>query len=279
MRTHLAATVTIEDLKKFFSGEDWEIKYASPMAFEAKAKSDDVIVSLRAKSFMYHVHVEATDDPSDSDDQVTDEPLQFLVEFLETGSEGDEYLKKLSSSPELFADGLRLIASGIEQGTFGLSRTGMGLRRALMATDAPFFLFAMETICRYAAGEDIQKEEFDDLKKLMVSKGWKVKESQSDAGLLELVVDVSGIYTAKITVESIMWHYSFEYEGMPESKDEGTVDDPIVAFKKFYKLDSTKDAKAKKPQKVSPQDKPTVAPSKPKGGTESDKTTPPPKKK
>lgn len=270
MKTVLAATVTIDDLKLYFKGNNWHMSGLSDSFLEAHSANYDV--SITSKSFLYHVSIVANEDSSDSDEKVTDEPLEFIVQFL--GEAGGNDLLKHVSTPESLAHAIRILAARVELNEIGPRKAAAELRRTIMATDAAFVRRAFDVIKRYAAREDIQKEELADLMKGLKTKGWKVSESEMKNGLPELTVDISGIYTARISIDSIAWSYKFSVRDVPGSEWEGVTNDPISDYRQFYKDPATQEAKAQRkvmqeekdesktvdPDKKSPRDETTVVP-------------------
>lgn len=238
-----ASTVTIDDLKTYFKGVHWKINAITDNSLEANSYSYSVV--MKAKGFSYFVKIEAVDDPADSDEKVTDEPIKFIASFLETGTSGDELLQKMSSDALLTAKAVRTLSYAIESGLC-IKKSKNILRRMAVALEFPFVYRVFSAVVRTAARQEIEKEELDDLKKAIKAKGWNVYEEESDTGLPKLTVDVSDIYTAEITVESIEWHYTFEVIGKPETKEDGITDDPIEAFRTYYRKPEIQEAKETK---------------------------------
>jgi hypothetical protein len=77
----------------------------------------------------------------------------------------------------------------------------------------------------------------------MKSRGWKVKLSTDD-GIPSLLVDVSGVYSATVTIDEMEWKYGFVLKSDPSISATGTTDDPIRDFRKFYKSDEVVEARA-----------------------------------
>lgn len=261
-----ASTVTMDDLKKYFTGgkssesEGWRV-LPSDMSIEAHSLHYDVLVE--AKGFIYHIEVAAKDDPSDSDESVTDEPLKFLVEFLETGSSGDELFKKMSSDPSVLSGMLRLTARRLERDISSPKRTAAEIRRALIALNKEFALRAFGAIRKRSNRAEVEQKELADLKVEIERKGWEVWESKDDRDLPMLEINIGDEYGAKISVDHILWHYKFEVRGVDSVKEEGNTNDPIVAFRNWYRNPDVQEAKDdSKSEAVKPSDEETVAPRK-----------------
>lgn len=274
MTPRVSATVTMDDLKKYFKG--WQYSGLTDSHLEAHSENYDVVIN--SKSFVFHVSIEAVDDPSDSDEKVTDDPLEFITGFL--GKGGGEDLVKHISSPVSLSQALRILASKIELQECDPRQAALAIRHAILATNAAFLTSSMHTFLRYASREDLEREELDDLMRGLKKKGWKVQESTTENGMPELTVDISGIYTAKISVDSIAWRYEFSVRDFPESKHEGVTDDPIQRFRQFYKDPKVQESKQRRKENRSGPQVPdldkTVAPK--RADKSQDATVPPPKR-
>lgn len=268
MGLHIASVVTKNDLLKYFGGETYRAVERNDGVY---ARSDAYEIEIYPKSVQFAVEIEATDDPSDSDFSVTDEPLDFIVNFLKTGTAGDEALQKMagafgmmeSLSPSSMPKFLRFWAARTEQGLARPRDLARAIRRAAIMVDMPLIRRVMSAAIRTAAEADVAEEEIANLEVQMKAKGWKVKSEKSDDGPSKLIVDVSGIYTAKIEVESIVWAYSFEVNGYPDTREEGVTDDPIVQFRGFYKSEDVQSARREmrsSPEKEKAREEETAKP-------------------
>jgi hypothetical protein len=238
------------------------------------AKSEVYDLNLVQKPSKFRVKITATDDPSDSEESVTDNPVEFITKFLSTGPSSDDLLKKMSfvADPRFIAALVRRIALMTEVGDRGDARRA--LRRCIVAASGPGMERILTAVVRAVAGvgDDIQeiKKVTDDMKK----KGWKVQQSEDEDGQAVMKVDVSGIYEAEVRASDTVWDYSFQVHGVDESKASGTTDDPIGTFQKWYRSDEVKEFKQQLKDKA--QDEPandgqTVKPGGGKSGKKEEK--------
>lgn len=257
MKNLRAATVTIDDLKMYFKhgGEDplkrrgagWRSRAADDGSFHAESPTYEVDLSPKGAVFL--VKVEAVDDPSDSDEQVTDAPTKFLVDFLKTGTAGDSVFGKMagfmrrtdSFGPDEVSGVLRIIADEAESGRLTLRQAAHAIRRAsLLPGSAISVRIAGLAESRHA----LETGEMDALQKEMEAKGWRTKVAEDPArGLPSMEVDISGVYKAQISVDHVSWHFRFQLAGIPETLSEGVTDDPIEEFERFFKDPATKEAR------------------------------------
>lgn len=250
MRSVLSAVVTLPELKNYFKGEHWKL---SDVDGGIQGKSEAYDVSVTQKSATFSVEIHATDDPSDSDKAKTDDPVEFITKFLSTGEGADDILKKMSfyADPKFLITLLRRAANFAESGVSTERLTRM-LRRGAALMDGHRLRPMLAAVVWAALENDPHATgEVEKLQKEMKAKGWKVTQDVDDHGRAKLIADVSGIYEASITLDSIVWSYSFEVNDVPESKEDGVTDDPIQKFRLFYKKDSTEDAKKQLKEKKS----------------------------
>jgi len=272
MRSRVAATVTIDDLKKYFTGEGW--KTAIREGGLQGWSENHVISIMPGGSPSFAVEVHAYEDESDKDEAVTDDPMRFLVDFLKTGTAGDEALQKMAGlfgqmaylPPDRMAILLRRWAAEVEAENIGPRALGRILRRACLMTDMPSHRAILGTVLKLAR-EEIEVDATEDLSKKMKDKGWRVEVAKNDRGLPELTVDIAGVYEAKIEVDHIPWKCSFEVHDHPETKLEILTNDPIAEFRRYYKSEVVQSAKsdlkaAKAQRPKSPEAEGTVAPKK-----------------
>jgi hypothetical protein len=235
--------VSFDDVRNYFKGEHWKVSEGED-GFDADSEAYEV--RLKSKGATYDVEIAAADDPSDSDTKVTDDPVEFISKFLGTGTEADDILKKMSSFPDpsLLSRLLIRAANLVESEVLTVQQTKRIIRRGIVATFGRSFRSMLAAVVRAAKGQDVRSDEMTKLQKTMKEKGWKVSQHEDDKGHAVLEVDVSGVYTATIKLDSLLWNYEFQVNEMPESKDSGVTDDPIQQFRLFYKKDSTQDAKS-----------------------------------
>jgi hypothetical protein len=233
MKRHTSAVVTFDDIKKFVGKTHARV--------HEDAEGNISIVSDRFEFFFkpqnvsYRVKIEATDDPSDSDEKVTPDPVKFIAGFLGSDIPGGEFFEKRASTPDGISSLLRRLAAGVECEVVGPKRLSRILRRAAVIPDFPLLVRVILAVSKTAAGQDFSEAEIKKLQNEMKKKGWKVEEGESDVGLPQLTVDVSGIYVATIYVDAIPWKYQLSVKGYPNTMVEGDTDDPIAKIREFVK--------------------------------------------
>ena len=259
MRPLVAATVTLEDLKNYFKGtgvrgSTWRATVRDDGTLEARGNY--YLVELTpggSPSFL--VKIQAHEDESDKDEAVTDEPMKFLVDFLKTGTAGDEALQKMARTlepayqdgyvpPVVVANLLRAWAIDVEKERIGPRATTRLLRRASLLPDWSENIKLLRNVVRMASRAQIEAKEMQKLADEMTKKGWRVKAGKNDRDLPEITADIAGVYEAKIEIDHMPWKYSFEIHEHPETKAEGITDDPITLFEKYAKTDKVSKAKS-----------------------------------
>jgi hypothetical protein len=256
MRSVLAATITLDDLKKYFtgkgtSGSTWRSTVRDDGTFDAQGNIFHVEIAPGG-SPSFHVKVQAHEDESDSDEAVTDEPMKFLTDFLKTGTAGDAAMqqmagvfRKITSMPPVgMANFLRHWADDVEARRVGPRTLARLLRRASLMPDMPQSLAFLAAAVRLATRADVEAKEMTELAKKMKEKGWRVDGDRNDRGLPELTVDIAGVYEAKIEIDHMPWKYSFEVLEHPDTHSEGITDDPIAEFRRYAETDEVETAKA-----------------------------------
>jgi len=210
------------ELEGYFGGDVWRTSEWTDGAFHGETASFKA--EILPSDVTYKVSISAVDDPSDSDSFLTDDPARSIADFLGEGFPGgSEYFKKMSSSPRAFSSALRTAAS---LGSLNL------VRRILASIPS--------VSSRHTASSSSWLEPVESK---MKSRGWKVKLSTDD-GIPSLLVDVSGVYSATVTIDEMEWKYGFVLKSDPSISATGTTDDPIRDFRKFYKSDEVVEARA-----------------------------------
>lgn len=257
-----ATVVSYYDLQDYFAGESWQFKRHDDGTVTAKSGVYDL--KLKQKPSKTKVRIYANDDPSDSEEGETTNPVEFITKFLSTGPGSEELLKKMSSRsgmghlPSLVRHAALLLDIGSEP-----REVARLLRRGMVASFGPSLERLFVAVVQTLAGEGDRAKEVGKLVKEMKEKGWKVTQSEED-GQPKMEVDVSGIYTAEVFVTETVWDYTFQVQEIEESKEEGTTNDPIQQFRLFYKKDSTQDFKKqlKEKRESGSKDEGTVKPGK-----------------
>jgi len=229
----ISRIITTDEIYNFFSNDNEQVFKFNDGSMNVNYYG--ALAEISPHSLMFNVVIKSPDDPLDSDEMITDEPLKFISEFLETGTAGDEFFNKMSSDSFI-----RRFESIFSEKSNKIAKTAANrLRRLALSVDADTveqILFdATRVASKYIfSNQEFVEEEFNELKIKASEKGWKVTKSNNN-----LQIDISGIYEVEISVYSISWSYSFMVEGHNDTKEEGIVDDPIMAFQQWYKgLDS-----------------------------------------
>lgn len=218
----------LSDVKAYFKGRGWE-GYWSGDSFEGSAGVVDVKIKASGKS--YSVSIESVDDPSDSDEMTTGEPLKAIAEFLGQDIPGGEHFEKMSSSPSLFARSLSMAADLLAAGSIGRSAAIRIIRR--LSSILP----VSESGPGGRPGADLSGLESEARKK-----GWRASLRKDRHGDDVLEIDVSGIYRAEVVLDAIMYDYKFELRGESSVDESGTTDDPIREFEKWASRPDVKEA-------------------------------------
>lgn len=217
----------LSDVKAYFRGKGWE-GYWSGDSFEGSVSVVDVKIKASGKS--YSVRIESVDDPSDSDEVTTGEPLKAIADFLGQDIPGGEHFEKMSSFPSFFAHSIAMAAELVGAGMVGRRAAVRMLRRL--------------SSFRPVADSHPQRPGTDlsDLEKDAKRKGWKAKLNKDGYGDDVLEIDVSGIYKAEVTLDAVMYDYKFELRGESSVDEKGTTDDPIRDFEKWAAKPDVKEA-------------------------------------
>lgn len=245
----IAATITLDDLSAYFKNggespykqERWHSNVLEDGGFRAWSSTFEVEMVPHGASF--HVSVEAYDDPSDSDETVTDEPAAFIVDFLRTGSAADEVFTKMAGlgrsdemRPSELSRWLRRIAHGVSAGLIGRPECVSQIRQAsrLVCRGQPA-VPASQTGRQATGRESVELHEMAQLQAKMRERGWRSRVREGAHGLPEMDVDVAGVYGVKVQVDHVLWEYKFQLTDQPSSEEVGVTDDPIESFESFCK--------------------------------------------
>ncbi len=223
----VSAMTPLSDVKAYFKGAGWD-GYWSGDSFEGSAGVVDV--KIRASGRSYSVKIESVDDPSDSDEVITGEPLRAIAEFLGQDIPGGEHFEKMSSSPSFFAHSMAVAADLVGAGLVG-RRAAIRMLRRLSS-----FCSTADT-SQQRPGADLSELEKDARKK-----GWKAKLNKDGYGDDVLEVDVSGIYRAEVALDAVLYEYRFEMRGESGVDERGSTDDPIREFERWASRPEVKEA-------------------------------------
>jgi hypothetical protein len=242
MRRHTSAVVTPEDVKKYVSGKNPNIRVKDAEDGTLTIESSSFEFVFKPKNVKWHVKIEATDDPSDSDEKVTGEPVKFIAGFLGGGIPGGEHFEKMSAGPDELASYLRHIAARMDSGSIGPRRLSCILRRAAIIPQIDLLRRVIAAVSKTAAGQELSLKEVKKLQDEMEKKGWKVKEGETDYGAPQLHVDISGIYDAYVRVDSLPYDYEMNTLGHTDLTEKGETEDPIAIIRNYAKSDKVNEA-------------------------------------
>jgi hypothetical protein len=241
MRT---SVVRVEDLVNFFSGETGTGDYwtSSKKDGGLDAECDHFDVSLRPDSAVYNVKIRDKEDPTESAEEFTEKPVDFIINFMGTGTTGDEYFKSMASvGPNDLRDILIRLSSEVRDEKIGPRELKRVLRRAMVMADVEFLRRVLSTSVRLADVGDFEMKEIANLQSEMAGKGWKVKVDEDRDGNSVLSVDIGDKFEVKIKVDHRLWNYVFKVNNS-DFVEKGISDDPIFTFQEFRKSRDTRDA-------------------------------------
>jgi hypothetical protein len=222
----------MDDLEKYFRGDVWKEKTITETNVDAK--TDNYSVNLEQSDVQYYWTIESMDDPSDAADGVSPEPTKEIVEFLSENLPGAEFFTQMASKPRQISLILRRLASDINKGA-ALSEVISMLKRIGASLNYAEVKNQIHQILRIAVDNSIEEEEINKLKKKLKDKGWDVILSETEFGAPKLEVNIGDIYKASIEVESVLYDYEFGFKGRPDLTEKGSTNDPIQAFKSYYR--------------------------------------------
>lgn len=239
MKNRVAAIVSWEDLKTYFKPPIWVDTNFSDDKFEGRSKYYSV--TLEPESVLFDYEIFAVDDELDKEQGISDDPVSEIVKFLGQGLPGSEFFEQRASGPEYVSDVLRKLSISLVRERRSSIQVAQTLRKiSIMPRIASLETQLRSSVLRLAMSAD---KAFDDLEKKMESKGWDISKGEAPNGLPEIKVNISDIYNAKISVDSISYSYIFQFKDRNDLTKEGTTTDPIEEFQKFYRSEEIEDAK------------------------------------
>ena len=260
----IAHIVTTKDILNYFTGHEsgWETNYGEG---EIKAISNKkrYEVLLNGIAPIFHLHIEASDDSSDFDDILTDDPTSAMVDFLESDSISGVFKKKSASLSYVSASLIDLSNVIDKCESVSIKNVKKQIARIMIASNADMFNDCFHRLARHIT-QYTQFNELENIKNDMRKMGFDAVVHESDPPYVE--IDVHGVYTATITVHSISYDYEFKVIGVPEADESGVTNDPIDAYGDWTHKPDTIEARNKsteeseKQKSVETSDAPTVAP-------------------
>lgn len=186
MRTIIAAVVTWSDLKNYFGkGSVW--KRTDVRDDQMSGASKYFSYDIEPKEVIFAYKIEAVDDPSDSEDGTSPNPLKDIAKFLGQGIPGGEFFEKRSSSPDHMVMALRAVATAAVS-IKSRQEVSRMLRRAAVLPGFDAAIFALRPhLVRLAMSES---DAFENVKKDMETKGWDVEEGKNEAGSPKLTINM-----------------------------------------------------------------------------------------
>jgi hypothetical protein len=220
MKSLVAAIVTPWALSEKLKFDKWEkileendhIKVTKLVKKSHTKDIPDLVVNMDAKILetLYDVRIYAVEDPSDSDQLVTGDPKQFIIDFLRQGLPKE--LRQSNIRPMNLVLILRRLANVLD---FPSKKT-FSYRRRLVAS-------ALRRIASYIPVHKLSEE---------LGKKWDVKSKGSD----KLIVNIEGIYKAEIELDAVLWRVSIDVPALNVEISDIDTDDPLDIY-----FDMTKD--------------------------------------
>lgn len=227
--SYASGFVTMKDVETYFKGEGWPIAEAAGDEFHAESKWNFQIDLKRGDS-VFQVKIESPDDPLDSEEIMTPDPVKSITDFLSQGMSKSEWLHAATDS-NAFSNTLKRLARSIDNSrTPSLSKVSRILRR-ISLVEIPGLRMAKRV-----------EKEIDPLLDRLKEEGWKVdKKGEGPNALLQ--VDVGeGSYKAEISPEQMKWEFKIQFKGNDDLTVEGVTDDPIAEYMKWKKNPKVGDA-------------------------------------
>lgn len=230
MRTILSSIITIDDLKKYFTGGPiWKHSEVHNGKMTGNCKRFSYEIEPIEVIFAYHV--ESVYDPIDSEEGESSEPLKKITEFLGRGIPGGEFFNKMAFRPDDVSSLLLKVATIIP--IRNKKKEVIAILKKLNA------VISHET-SRFDV-VDID-DAFSELKKKMETKKWNFNEIIDYRGISIFEFKIGDEFKGEISVDSILYSYTFNLKGYPDLIDTGITKDPIITFEKYHKSKDVKDA-------------------------------------
>jgi hypothetical protein len=256
VKYHLSI-VTKKDIENYFKGDDWRL---FPDGDGFKASGDFAELILKPVKTIFNVKIESIDDPIDSAEEETENPIKFIVKYLQTDTEGDEVFRKMSSCPQNVSYILLLLASELDKNRIGpralvknlnkisawMSPKGIDLPKPPKVPSDFDVLKDYSAEHTYEGDDNTEKssihskhpspkndQTLGELNKQlseMKSKGWNAKLNED-----KITVNIQDLFTAEVSIEKIIWQYEFQIRGFEDSKKSGETEDPIGEFRRYYR--------------------------------------------
>ena len=248
--------VTPEELKDWLKYKEWKLVSENDEGTIVATYRDVVELMIKPEEILYDVNVEAVDDPSDSLEEITHDPLRTLVEFIGTGV-GDEFLKKMSAlRPSHVKSELLRIASEISNGRVNEIVASKRLRRLSLSVSLSGVNIRVAN-----KPSEFEKTSIKILKKNMEEKGWNVKSDDPE----KIDLKIGDQFEGTIIVDVVMWDYDIKVIGNGKLKQAERSDNPLKDITSFMRKDEVDEILVDKrmemdEKKNKDKNNPTVAP-------------------
>ena len=218
MRSVVAAAVIPSELISALEDDKWDIEQYDPNHIKASKLlksqrtgiSHGIYINLDAKVLetLYDVKIYSEEDPSDSEQESTGEPLKFIEEFLRQGLPKD--IKFSNLMPEHLILILNKLANVLEFPSIST----INHRKRLVST-------ALRRIAAYINIDKLRKN---------LEKRWKVDKVGD-----KLTINIEDIYTVEIALDTILWRVNYSVPKLDIEVSSIDTDDPIDIFFDVYK--------------------------------------------
>ena len=221
------SVVTIDDIDSYFksekgSTEHWNVRVrpSGNISCESEMWTIDLEPSIGP---LFNVKIYAYDDPSDSDEETTDDPVEFVDKFIKEG------MPRVSSSinPNELSKYLQYLSDMVRNKRIGSTNLMKSLRRVSVSSNIGNTLSIISSIIR-KIGSEYKNKEIKEVFNELSDRGWDV-----DLGKDRMSININDLFEVNIELNSIIWSYVFYRNDIYDYKKEGTTEDPIGEFEKY----------------------------------------------
>lgn len=271
--------VTFQDFVKEAESKFGSLKVT---AFDKtlQLSNDQVHLILTQSGVWYNVEIRDDLDPVESWEYVIDYIPDAWKEFLHEGYEGLHTGGSIGS-PTYVSNGLRLIASLVQNGNMNVRMASRKLKATTVFCGVPPFVFSslQFLLVSKTAGTkipDIERKKIEDAVKVLKEKGYGVEmttvEGRPAVKVFDIKAEMADDYSMLATVNSIRYETKFSIIGWESTRAAGITNDPIEALRNWVSTPAVQNAMGIKP--VLPEEATTKPP--PIKSDETDDTIPAP---